>query len=337
MSLKVKKIKEKSSWEKFIGEFGENSFCQSWDWGEVEKENGHEIFRYGVYEDNEIICLFLLVVTESRKGRYGYIAHGPVFKKKDGLGEKVKILIKILKKIGKEEGLSFIRIGMMIDKDKGSLLKDSKLIKSPTHIYTDNFLILDVEKDENELMRRMRKTTRNLIRRAVKEKVVIVKSKDVKRVKVFYELLTKTAKRHHFSPYSLEFLENEFRQFLKDDNVLMIEGWYDGKLLTSAMIVFYGKSGFYHHGASVLSKIPVSYLLQWEAIKETKKRGLKYYNFWGYAANDDKTHPFYGITKFKKGFSPSELEVVSNYDLVLNYRYWESYLIDCIRRVKRGH
>jgi len=335
MNLQVKEIRDKKTWEEFSRRFSNYTFMSSWSWGEVERKIGNKIIRLGLFDGRKLEGICLLVVIFSKRGKYGYCPHPVVVK--NNLKNKLSVLLARLKEIGKEEKLSFIRLGTLLPAGKEMIFKDLGLVKSPTHIYTDNFLVLDLGKSEDELLGSMRKTTRNLIRRAKKDGVEVRKIKDVKRVKDFYNLLAKTAKRHHFVPYSYNFLKSEFEVFFEDDRILLFEGWYKGGFLGSAMVVFYGDSGFYHHGASVLTKVPVSYLIQWEAIKEAKRRNKKYYNFWGFAPDGNKRHPFYGITKFKKGFGPEEVIFAPNYDLVIRKTYRFDYIIDIIRKIKRGH
>ncbi|MFH2104837.1 MAG: peptidoglycan bridge formation glycyltransferase FemA/FemB family protein, partial [Parcubacteria group bacterium] len=66
------------------------------------------------------------------------------------------------------------------------------------------------------------------------------------------------------------------------------------------------------------------HLLQWEAIKEAKKRDLQYYDFGGIAPADaNKNHPWSGITRFKRGFGGEEQNWVGALELA--YRpgwYW---------------
>jgi len=337
MKLKINQVSDRKRWENIVIRFSNRSFLSSWNWGEVEKKNGAKILRLGVFEGSKIIGAALLVIVDSKKGRFGFCPHGPLFLDDKNLSSKLKFLLRKLSEIGKKEGLSFIRIGSIFNKDKEEIFKKLGLVKSPTHIYTDNFLILDIDKSEDEILARMRKTTRNLIRRAVKEGVEVKKVKDIERVRAFWHLLKKTSARHDFIPFSLKFLKAEFEVFAKDDQVLLFEGWHRGKLIAAVIVVFYGDSGFYHHGASVISKIPVSYLVQWEAIKEAKRRGKKYYNFWGFSGSENINHPFYGITRFKKGFGPEEINCAANYDLPIRKNYWFAYIIDSIRRIKRGH
>lgn len=337
MNLKVKEITNKNQWESFILSLSFYTFLQSWSWAEVEEKLGSRVFRLGLFDNRKLIGLCLLIKIKAKRASFGYIPHGPLFKSEEKLEEKIKFLLSYLKKLGEKEKLSHIRFNPLLSRENENIFKKLGLIKSPTHIYTDNFLVLDIDRNEEEVLWQMRKTTRYLIKKAEKEGVKIIKIKDIERIGNFNNLLLKTAKRHQFISYSYEFLKNEFETLLENNQILLFEGYFNQELISSAIIVFYGNSAFYHHGASIPSKIPVSYLLQWEAIKEAKRQGKRFYNFWGIAKNDSSNHPFHGITIFKKGFGGNEFFCVPTYDLVIRKNYWINYIIEGIRKIIRGH
>ena len=71
--------------------------------------------------------------------------------------------------------------------------------------------------------------------------------------------------------------------------------------------------------------------------KEAKKRGMKWYNFWGIAPDDaPASHPFKGITHFKKGFGGEEKQLLHCQDMPLSWKYWINWFIETVRSKKRG-
>ena len=95
-------------------------------------------------------------------------------------------------------------------------------------------------------------------------------------------------------------------------------------ILSMGMIVFYGEMGCYLHAASnPANKQSVGYSLQWEAIKEAKKRGCKYYNFWGVVKdkNFHPNHPWHGFSLFKRGFGGFKYSYIRAQDFPLNSKY----------------
>ncbi|GAG46184.1 unnamed protein product, partial [marine sediment metagenome] len=144
--------------------------------------------------------------------------------------------------------------------------------------------------------------------------------------------------REQFHPFSLQCLKNEFQVFIDDDQILVFLGKYKNEVIAGAMLIFWQDTAFYHQGASLrkYAKIPVNYLLQWEAIKEAKRRGMRYYSFWGIAPEDKPNHPWKGLTLFKKGFGGRPEEYVKTQDFVLSSRYWPNYIVERARKLKRG-
>lgn len=75
------------------------------------------------------------------------------------------------------------------------------------------------------------------------------------------------------------------------------------------------------------------YLIQWELIKYGIKNGFKKYNFYGIPDNIN-THPKdYGIYEFKKGFNGYVEELIGEYDLAINIKY---YLLKIIHKFKKN-
>ena len=186
----------------------------------------------------------------------------------------------------------------------------------------------------------MRKTTRYLIRQAQKNPdIEIVKTQNIEDLKKFNEIYCSTATRHKFVPFSLKYIQNQFSSFSPDNQILIFLGKYKNEVVSSAVIVFWQNVGFYHHGASLskYNKIPVSYLLQWEVIKEAKKRECQKYNFWGIITPDDnKNHPWAGLSLFKKGFGGHRKDYVQTQDLPLSKIYYLTYIFEKMRKIKRG-
>ncbi len=60
-------------------------------------------------------------------------------------------------------------------------------------------------------------------------------------------------------------------------------------------------------------------------IKECLKRGLKYVNFYGISGNFDKCGKNYGIYELKKGFNTEVVELIGEFDLIINRLYYLIY------------
>lgn len=335
-SVQIKIMQNKEEWESFLLSQDLPPFLQSWNAAEQAESMGEKTLRLGIFKDEELAGICLIHEVRARRGSYLYTPYGPVFQQ--GREDLLYPLITFLKEYAKKEQFWFIRITPYWERNDRhqTLLKHAGFITAPIHMLSEIVWKLDITPDEEILLKNMRKTTRNLIRRAEKDGVVIRKSKDPKDVDTFIQLMDKTHKRHSFVPYPDDLYKKQLEYFEKDDQVVVFSGEHGTNKIASAIVMYYGNVASYHHGASIRSKVPVAYRLQWEAILEAKKRGCREYSFWGIEESEDPKHPFYGITKFKKGFGGEKRYLVMAQDLPVSSFYWLTWCIESFRRVKRG-
>lgn len=340
----IEEIQDKKEWEDFLSACEEKTFLQSWSWGEFNKLMGNSIWRFGIYkEPRGLIATTLVIKISAKRGTFLFLPHGPVLKKQreESKEHVFEILLEKIKEIAKNENTIFIRVAPIWEEsgENIKIFNDFGFKEAQIHIHPELTWELNLEKPEEEILKDMRKTTRYLIRQASKNSdIEITQTKNLEDVKIFNELYQETVDRHHFIPFSLDYLKNEFLAFSPDNQISIFLGKYKGEVISSAMIIFWQNMAFYHQGASSLkySRIPVSYLLQWEVIKEAQKRGCKIYNFWGIAPTDNPHHPWRGLTLFKTGFGGYEKEYIKTKDLPLSKRYWLTFLFEKLRRKKRN-
>jgi len=343
--MQIKEIKDKENWENFLLKCKEKTFLDSWNWGEFQKEEGNKIWRFGIYENEDLISNTLIYRIKAKRGTFLFVPHGPAFAKASAgkpvlKHEVLKILLDKLKKIAKEEKIVFIRVAPILERNQEhiDIFKELGFKEAPIHIHPELTWELDITPSEKDLLMGMRKTTRYLIRKAQKEGVEVFTSQNEKDLEIFYKLYRKVVSRQHFVPFTLDYLKNEFLAFKPDNQILIFLAKYKEEIISSGIFVFWQGLSFYHHGASTFkySKIPASYRVQWEAILEAKKRTCERHNFWGIAPTDDKNHPWAGLTLFKKGFGGYQKEYVKTQDLILSNKYWLNFAVEKIRKKRRG-
>lgn len=363
MTPVVKEISKKETWEDFLKGCDEKTFLQSWNWGEFQILQGNKIWRFGVYENNELIGIALTIKVSARRGKFLFVPHGPVTKNPQF--QILSTLLEELKSLAKKEKASFIRVSPIWERNEinNKTFRGLGFRDSPIHMHAEVTWELDITPTEDEILDGMRKTTRYLIRQAQKnQNIQIEKSNNINDLQIFNPIYLETAKRHNFTVFSEDYLRDQFAAFSIDNQIQFFFGKYKGEIVSVAIFVFWQNIAFYHHSGSLLkySKIPINYLLQWEAIKEAKKRGCKIYNFWGiapdiktegpkgYPAKKSKPrrscllatlrgrHPWAGLSLFKMGFGGYRRDLVKTQDFIISKKYWLNYLIEKIRKVKRN-
>lgn len=341
--MDIKEMTDKGQWETFVTAEHPGTFLHSWNWGEVNKNTGDRIWRVGIFNNDQFEMAALIIRIKAKRGSFLFVPQGPIINHELGIRnqELWNEFFKYLKALGVKERVDFIRISPNLEDtaENFAIFRNAGFRNAPVHMmHPEMTWLLDISKSEEEILKGMRKTHRNLIRRAEKEGVTVIQNTDEKYLRIFYDIHMETVSRHKFVPFSYDYIQKEIEVFHKDDQISIFSAEYQGKIISSAIIVFYGNEAFYHHGASSseYNKIPASYLNLWSAIKEAKKRGCATFNFYGIVENKPK-HPWAGLSKFKQGFGGHKKELVHCQDLVLRKKYALNYLVETARKIKRGY
>ena len=362
--MNIKYIQDKKEWDKFLNnkvvstekvittEIEQKTFLHSWQWGLFNYQLGIRNYQLGIYYKDELIGVALVLKIIAKRGTFLFIPHGPIIKVKI---EKLKVksyelLLNFLKNLVRQENCSFIRISPILeDNEKNQeLFKKLGFKSAPAHMHSECNWIVNINKSEEEILSGMRKTTRNLIRQAIKNKELQIINYESKykeqELDDFYFLYQETFKRQGFSGFTKNYFQKELEAFGDDAKIFLVKyaekvvPKYENKILAGAIVIFLGDTAYYHHAASTHSKLPATYLMNWEIIREAKKRGCKYYNMWGVSKENDKKHPWSGLSLFKRGFGGKELNLMRAQDLPLNkVKYFINWVIEKIRTKKRRY
>ncbi len=340
--MQVKEINSKEELEGFLARVKPATFLVSWSSGEFEKQMGNKLWRLGVYDGQNLIAATSITKVVARRGTFLAWHHSPVIDQT--YSGKISEIMRVLKdaavEIAKKENCHFMRVNSTFSHSpfNAKIFSDLGFRKAPIHLHSEHTSVLSLLKTEDELQAGMRKNTRYAVRKAIKDGVEIESSKSMEDFEKFWSIYMDTVKRQNFVPFSRKYLENEFKTFLENDQALLWFGKYKGEYISTAFIIYTSNSGFYHHGASnhLFPSVSASELLQWEAIKEAKRRGCDSYNFWGIVSEDEKKHPWYGLSQFKRGFGGTEEKYVPAQDFVISLKYWLTYIIEIFRKWKRG-
>jgi lipid II:glycine glycyltransferase (peptidoglycan interpeptide bridge formation enzyme) len=337
--IQTKIIENVEIWEGMIDELEPHTFLQSWGWGEFNKNDKHEVYRFGFYRDENIVGIAQIIFLDAKRGAYFLCPHGPLVRKMDDYVECVSSLLDALKDLNEYKKCSFVRICPLLlnTNENADVFKGLGFKNAPIHQHPELSWMIDINREDDLILSDMRKTTRHAIRKGERDGVQIEISDKLEDLNKFWELYEETVKRQQFTPFSKSFLEQEFKVFKERNKVLLGLATYEGKVVSGAIIVFDNGGAYYHHGASLhTGKVPTSQLLQWRLIQQAKERGCKYYNFWGIAPPDKPKHPWAGLSVFKKGFGGFEESYVHAQDFVVSKKYWLNFVVESFRKWKRG-
>ncbi len=337
--MEVKEVLDERSWEQFLIRQRHTPFLQSWAWGEFQDKLGLSHHRFGIYQSGALIGICQALVGRRRLGSFVYVPRGPVLKSFDsGLARAV---LEYLEDFAAREKVDYLRVEphWEASPDLGELLREVGYRKAPaaTGQAGGVTLLLDLSLSEDELLAQMRKTTRYLIRSSEGLGLEIYRTADPRKMGEFHRLMSITHRRQRFVPHRPRYLQTQFETLAPRGMEELAWAKYQGDILSAALVFSYGDTVTYAHGASVHTNVPASYFLLWEVIKEAKKDGYHYFDFWGIAPNGNPRHPWYGYSLFKKGFGGYRVDYAGVWDYPLTPRYWAVFGIEKLRRLVRRY
>lgn len=338
--MEIREIKDKNTWNTFVLAQKDNTFLHSWEWKLFQEKSEESVASLGFYEGEELVAVALLITVHAKRGIHYLCPHGPIVKHAADMKE-VLSLLKARQYGGRARDKAVgLRIAPLIvdTQDNRALYSELGFRPSPMHVHAELTWVLDISKTEDEILSGMRKTTRHAIAKANKEGVSVEIVTDSHALNRFLPLYEETKNRHGFVPFSKKDIASQIELFGASNMMFFAIATYQGQDVAAAICFQFGNTVYYYHGASkkISSSIPAAQLLQWEAIREAKKRGATTYNFWGIARDDEPKHPFAGITVFKKGFGGSAIDYMHAQDYPLSWKYWVLWAIEMWRKKKRG-
>ncbi|MDD2646543.1 MAG: peptidoglycan bridge formation glycyltransferase FemA/FemB family protein [Patescibacteria group bacterium] len=319
-------------WDQLVISHQPTQFCQSGAWSEFQKILGRQYFFIKNAAGQA------LVIKNNLPGGQNYLfsSRGPILKKWSQ--ESFLAMAEDVKKIAQEHNSIFWRVEPpnLLTSEKGWLpnFKIKNLVKSED-LQPPQTIILDLSRSEEELMAKMHQKTRYNIRLAEKHQVEIREGRP-EEIEKFITLTHQTSNRNNFHSHP----DNYYRKLIdlskqKFDNfsVKLLLAEYQSQILVANIVVFFGDTATYLHGASSNEhrNLMAPHLLQWETIRMAKHLGFRYYDFWGV---DEKKWP--GVTRFKKGFSEETVQYPGTYDFIFNPGQYKIYqIIRALNRFRR--
>ena len=306
---------EKNTWNKFVREHGPRSgrFLQSWEWGEFQKVVGERVYRQMFEEDNEVIGIAQwLDRSIPLFGSYRFCPKGPI-----GAWQST------------DSDALFLRIEQSDADLPPHATKSIDL--DPAHTR-----ITDVSMSEEDLLVTMHPKTRYNIRVAQKHGVrVDIESHDFEAVWTLFE---QTSSRGQFRLHRKTYYKQMIESLAGGDcRALLATASFKGKLLAANIMIDFGDTRTYLHGASSNEhrNHMGPYLLHWELMRDAKERGFRFYDWWGVAPMDaPEDHPWSGISRFKRGFTGEEVASPGTYDIVFQPMRYKLYQLSrAIRRL----
>src|SRR3989344_4328931 len=150
--MTVEVIESKEIWDSFVNKLQPHTFLQSWNWGQFNLNSGNKIWRLGLFENNTLLEVALIIKVEARRGSFLFCPHGPI--STNTSPNSLSVLTDYLKNLGKSENVSFIRFSPLniLTEENQKLFKNLGFRDAPIHMHSELVWMLDVTPSEEELL-----------------------------------------------------------------------------------------------------------------------------------------------------------------------------------------
>ena len=296
------------------------AFLQSWEWGAFQRSLGREVERLLVETGDEIFLAQAIKMDLPIAQHYWFVPKGP-------LGNMTPEAMVAQLRAGLSDGV-FFRI---------EPLEDPHTVKvddvQPAHS-----LVLDLTQTKEEILGQMKSKTRYNIglaeRKQVECRVVGMEHFDD-----FLRLLHQTSVRDHIRSHPKEYYAAMLDSMQGGEcRAFLAMAFYEGRPLAANIIIDFGGTRTYVHGATsnLHRNVMAQYGLHWFLIDDAKKQGLTTFDFFGIAPDDaGESHPWYGITRYKRGFGGRVVESPGTFELQVKHIWYAFYkLAKRVRRMK---
>lgn len=201
--------------------------------------------------------------------------------------------------------------------------------------------LIDLLLSEETLLAQMKPKTRYNIRLAARKSVVVQEARGVWGARKFLKLLEKTKARQGFTVHAPKYYEKMLEVLGGGDAVdtarcqaRLFVARYNGKVRAANIVISYGDTVTYLHGASSDKdqEVMAPYLLHWQTMRWAKEHGFRWYDLWGVAPAGASSHPLASVSRFKEGFGGVVVEYPGTFEIPLR-RAWY-FFIQLHRRLR---
>ncbi len=325
-------------WDDFVAAHPCAHILQTAEWGELKAAFGWAPQRVAVLEDG-VPCAGALVLYRPlplRLGVLAYVPRGPLvdWERSDERAELIDALAAIARA---RQAITLIIEPNLPDEPRWhEILTVSGFRPSPLgSIQPRRTLVVDIGRDEADILAAMKPKTRYNIRLAQRKGVTVWEGTESD-FPAFHRLMAETAARDRFGVHAPAYYERAYRLFVPRDRARLLMAGVEGEPVAALMVFALGRRAWYFYGASGdahREKMP-TYQLQWEAMRWARSRGCTEYDLWG-VPDEDEEHleaeftrrqdGLWGVYRFKRGFGGRLVRMVGAWERPLRPAFHRLY------------
>lgn len=299
------------------------NILQSEIWAQFQKANGHQVFT-----GQGPGYRFMATLEGGKTGRYLYCPYGPVADD----AASFDAALAALAEIARQNKCWFLRVEptnpeIFGGQDPASFLQARGMKLSPRQVQPSHTQIIDLGASEEEILKDMKSTNRNLHRNIHKKGVTFETSQNPADLDILLKFLDETAGRTGFNRQRDDYLRKVAQVLMPADAATLYLARVEGEPIGAALVYDSDDTRTYAHAATSFEhrKLSAGIPLVTNLIVDAKAKGLKYVDLFGIAPDDDPEHEWAGFTKFKKSFGGSSVVFPGTWDKPVSAGGYRAY------------
>jgi lipid II:glycine glycyltransferase (peptidoglycan interpeptide bridge formation enzyme) len=202
------------------------------------------------------------------------------------------------------------------------------LRRSPENVQPAATAVVDLDKTEDELLARLEKGARYLVRHAQRQGVVIRPGTEAD-LTPFARMLEETGRRKGFGVRNEAYLRDLEAMVRRENSGEFLVADLGSEAIAAILTGTFGprSAALYAAGNAQARKVGAQYLLHWEALLRARRGGCRLYDFRGVGAAGDPSDHWSGMTFFKQRFGTRREELPGAWDDVYRPRAYQGFLL----------
>jgi len=226
-------------WDAFVSSQPLGHHVQTSLWGQVKSTLGYRTMRVIVSEKGSIVAGGQILIRQLIPFiSIAYMSKGPIFSRWDP--SLVQTMIYALKRVAQNNHFLVIVLQPSeSDQTLNAYLLDQGFRESWVELAPTATIIHDLTIDTQEIMKQMKRQTRQNIKRSVREGITTREGTEAD-LPTFYQLHVTTSQRQGFTPYPEEYFVRMWHVFSKPGWISLIFAEYQGTPVSALLLVSFG-------------------------------------------------------------------------------------------------
>ncbi len=304
-----------NSWNQYLEEFKSKNIFQSYEWGELKKNEGWEVFQTTIKNDQEKIILLAQVLIKKILGvKIAWCPGGPILQPSSNLTDSKIALTSFTERVFSKQIFN-LRCNPYMENTDSNKKIFASLSKSYHTVTSPKTIILDVKSGEDFLKSIKPRALKN-IKRYQKHNIdwkLFDGSLASQTFSSIYEQMIKQ-KKLNYNLINIEIF-SKLLGFTKSGfpRVFCFTGIKNNLPVAACIISLISDKAFYHYAASTEEgrDMSASYGMIYELMNQLKEMKIKEMDFGGITNNNSTA----GVDFFKLGFNGRVFEKVGEFDI----------------------